>query len=413
MWAVAGRRGVQAAGAGVSVVGEEAAVGWLTRWLATKAPASAKRGGRRQQQNQRQKQKQGQGAGKAPISNAAQKDGNSGSGSSRSKRGEGRGRSASPPPSSAAAGSQVKSAGSQKAKAGQERSRSGTPKHAKAKEVESTSKKQPEAIEASASPAASPPGISTEAWGRFASAAAAALPRFNWFGKGRSEQQQQQQVQAEQPEQPSPSSKEQQHGRQQQDEHAQPERAAAATALDDLAQSTGEAPGPATIVTPREATGGDAASAAGRVDEVDDVKPDTDDDAPGARPVEDSGDRGFSPYGYYQPPLPPPQTDLVDLYLGEGNMSAPERFQVLKQQVMQQYARHSTDCGSSEVQVAVLTQRIARMTTHLRSNRQDKHSKRGLDGMLNQRRKHLQYLRRTDPNRYGKLIFSLNLKDRA
>lgn len=65
---------------------------------------------------------------------------------------------------------------------------------------------------------------------------------------------------------------------------------------------------------------------------------------------------------------------------------------------------HDTDTGSPEVQIAVLTQRILELTDHLRSNKQDNHSRRGLLKMVGKRRRLLAYLQKTDIERYRQTI---------
>ena len=82
----------------------------------------------------------------------------------------------------------------------------------------------------------------------------------------------------------------------------------------------------------------------------------------------------------------------------------------VKQEIMQKYAQHEGDTGSPEVQVALLTRRISDLTTHLRANRKDHHSRRGLHMMVGQRRRLLNYLRSKDVSRYRALIASLGLR---
>jgi small subunit ribosomal protein S15 len=72
--------------------------------------------------------------------------------------------------------------------------------------------------------------------------------------------------------------------------------------------------------------------------------------------------------------------------------------------------RHETDTGSPEVQVAVLTRRIEELSVHLSKNNKDKHSRRGLLGLVADRRKHLKYLEVNDKRAYGSLVKKLGLK---
>ena len=71
---------------------------------------------------------------------------------------------------------------------------------------------------------------------------------------------------------------------------------------------------------------------------------------------------------------------------------------------------HETDTGSPEVQIAVLTKRIADLTEHLKEHKKDHHSRRGLLKMVGQRRRLLSYLSKKDINRYRELIAQLNLR---
>jgi small subunit ribosomal protein S15 len=82
----------------------------------------------------------------------------------------------------------------------------------------------------------------------------------------------------------------------------------------------------------------------------------------------------------------------------------------VKQQVILKYRVHKTDCGSPEVQVAVLSQRILQLTEHFKAHKQDHHSRRGLLSMVARRRRLLDYLKKTSPERYKTLIQSLGLR---
>ena len=81
-----------------------------------------------------------------------------------------------------------------------------------------------------------------------------------------------------------------------------------------------------------------------------------------------------------------------------------------KAELVSKYQRHETDSGSTEVQVALLTEKIQRLTEHLRTNRKDHHSQRGLMMMVGQRRRLLRYLGGEDQGRYRALIGSLGLR---
>ncbi|MDI9519583.1 MAG: 30S ribosomal protein S15 [Bacillota bacterium] len=82
----------------------------------------------------------------------------------------------------------------------------------------------------------------------------------------------------------------------------------------------------------------------------------------------------------------------------------------LKAQIMTQFARHEGDTGSPEVQIALLTHRINHLNEHLKLNKKDHHSRRGLLLMVGQRRGLLDYLMRTDIERYRSLIAELELR---
>jgi len=81
-----------------------------------------------------------------------------------------------------------------------------------------------------------------------------------------------------------------------------------------------------------------------------------------------------------------------------------------KKKIMTDYATVEGDTGSPEVQVAMLSRRIADLTEHLRLHKQDHHSRRGLLLLVGRRRRLLQYLHKTDINRYRSLIERLGLR---
>ena len=81
-----------------------------------------------------------------------------------------------------------------------------------------------------------------------------------------------------------------------------------------------------------------------------------------------------------------------------------------KTSLMQEFARHENDTGSPEVQVALLTSRIAHLTDHLRENNHDESSRRGLLKMVGRRRRLLTYIRRQDFKRYMALTDRLNIR---
>lgn len=81
-----------------------------------------------------------------------------------------------------------------------------------------------------------------------------------------------------------------------------------------------------------------------------------------------------------------------------------------KTAIIKEYATHEGDTGSPEVQVALLTARINHLNDHLRDNKNDHHSRRGLLLMVGQRRGLLDYLKRKDIERYRVLIAKLSLR---
>ena len=83
--------------------------------------------------------------------------------------------------------------------------------------------------------------------------------------------------------------------------------------------------------------------------------------------------------------------------------------QLDKQKIIDEFKTHQGDTGSPEVQVALLSERIKKVTSHLKDNRQDIHSRRGLLSMVNKRRRLLNYLSKHNNDRFRKLIGKLGL----
>jgi small subunit ribosomal protein S15 len=81
-----------------------------------------------------------------------------------------------------------------------------------------------------------------------------------------------------------------------------------------------------------------------------------------------------------------------------------------KQEIIKDNARTKTDTGSPEVQVAILSERIANLTEHFKTHAKDNHSRRGLLMLVNKRRSLLDYLKREDNARYSALIAKLGLR---
>ena len=82
----------------------------------------------------------------------------------------------------------------------------------------------------------------------------------------------------------------------------------------------------------------------------------------------------------------------------------------VKEKIVGDYKTHGTDTGSSQVQVALLTQRINELTEHFKVHKKDNHSRRGLLVMVQRRRKLLDYLKRSDINEYHAIIQKLGLR---
>ena len=83
---------------------------------------------------------------------------------------------------------------------------------------------------------------------------------------------------------------------------------------------------------------------------------------------------------------------------------------VRKQELIKEYATKAQDTGSPEVQVAVLTERISNLTTHLADHKKYFHSRRGLLMLVSRRRRLLDYLKRVEESRYTKLIERLGIR---
>lgn len=82
-----------------------------------------------------------------------------------------------------------------------------------------------------------------------------------------------------------------------------------------------------------------------------------------------------------------------------------------KKKIITKYAIHKNDTGSSDIQVAVLTERIKELTDHLKQNKKDNHSRRGLLKMVAKRKKLLKDIKNNNEERYAKLTKALKLKE--
>ena len=83
---------------------------------------------------------------------------------------------------------------------------------------------------------------------------------------------------------------------------------------------------------------------------------------------------------------------------------------IQKADLIEKYKTHEGDTGSPEVQIALLSERITYLTEHFKTHKKDHHSRRGLLKLVSQRRRQLDYLKRTDIERYRSLIIRLNIR---
>ena len=81
-----------------------------------------------------------------------------------------------------------------------------------------------------------------------------------------------------------------------------------------------------------------------------------------------------------------------------------------KQEIIKKFSTHEKDTGSTEVQIALLTERIRYLTEHFKMHKKDHHSRRGLLKLVNQRRKLLNYLKEKNVDGYKKILKELNLR---
>ncbi len=81
-----------------------------------------------------------------------------------------------------------------------------------------------------------------------------------------------------------------------------------------------------------------------------------------------------------------------------------------KTEIIENYRIHTTDTGSPEVQIAILSERISYLTDHFKTHKKDHHSRRGLLKMVGRRRRLLDYLKRSDQTRYTEIIGRLGIR---
>ncbi|XP_077238032.1 S15/NS1, RNA-binding protein [Tasmannia lanceolata] len=105
----------------------------------------------------------------------------------------------------------------------------------------------------------------------------------------------------------------------------------------------------------------------------------------------------------------PPKDELVEKYFHPDNMSSEEKLKLDLKRVRDEFKMSESDCGSSRVQVAQLTTKIKHLSSVL--HKKDKHSRKGLQAMVQRRKKLLKYLRRTDWDSYCFVLSKLGLRD--
>lgn len=81
-----------------------------------------------------------------------------------------------------------------------------------------------------------------------------------------------------------------------------------------------------------------------------------------------------------------------------------------KANIIKEHQIHDTDCGSSDVQIALLTDRITALTEHLKLHKKDNHTRRGLMSLVGRRNRLLRYLRKTDTARYSSILEKLGIR---
>lgn len=101
---------------------------------------------------------------------------------------------------------------------------------------------------------------------------------------------------------------------------------------------------------------------------------------------------------------------MVNFRITLGGMYILALIKERKAEIIGEHKTHEGDTGSPEVQIALLTTRISQLTEHLKEHKKDHHSRRGLLMMVGQRRRLLNYLVKTDINRYRAIVSKLGLR---
>lgn len=107
---------------------------------------------------------------------------------------------------------------------------------------------------------------------------------------------------------------------------------------------------------------------------------------------------------------------VISTFLDEVSVGQYPDFMALtkqqKQRVTKEFKRHEKDSGSAEYQIALFSEKIKRLVSHLKKNPKDKHSRRGLLGMVSHRKKLLKYVKEHDEKGFGKITKNLGLKNK-
>ena len=104
------------------------------------------------------------------------------------------------------------------------------------------------------------------------------------------------------------------------------------------------------------------------------------------------------------------QLPVARTIVNEATMNSKDLLRARSERARATFRKHPTDCGSTSVQIAILTERIKNLTEHLKEHHKDVHSRRGLLMLVGQRRSLLDYVRRKEEARYRNLIQRLGLR---
>ncbi|KAJ7553673.1 hypothetical protein O6H91_06G108000 [Diphasiastrum complanatum] len=107
-----------------------------------------------------------------------------------------------------------------------------------------------------------------------------------------------------------------------------------------------------------------------------------------------------------------PKEHMLEKYFAPENMSLAARRKIELKDIRETFKMHNADCGSTPVQISLLTQKIKHLSNHLSQHKKDKHSRRGLEAMIENRRRLLIYFRRKDWEAYCYMLSTLGLRDK-